>query len=359
MQYFASQKLGLENFLIWDHIGLRLPRVGRVLYSTFQRFDLEWKTRTLIYLDKPLDVTDCSPWMHGATNRGRIRSNLRRLAMRRLAAICFLLAFLSGAAAADDTKPEDIVAKHLDSIATADVRAAVKSRGIQGTLHFRELVGGMGDVVGNWGYVSEGRKSNFVMKFGNGPWHGERFAFDGEKTSFAAFTSSHRPSPFGDFVFTQDYLIKEGWLGGELSTAWALENQSQKPLKLNYAGLKKIDGRDLHCIEYSSKANSDLSIRLYFDPDTYRHMMTVYSLVWQPGIGPDARSGPNQRQIRYTIEERFSDFQTDNGITLPHHYDLRYTQEPQNGATRAYDFDMTADKIFTNISADPANFQIK
>ena len=62
-------------------------------------------------------------------------------------------------------------------------------------------------------------KSNFVMKFGSGPWHGERFAFDGAKTSFAAFTSSHRPSAFGDFILTQDYIIKEGLMGGEVPRA--------------------------------------------------------------------------------------------------------------------------------------------
>jgi hypothetical protein len=277
--------------------------------------------------------------------------------MRRLAAICLLLTSLSAAAA--DSKPEDIIAKNLDSIGTADARAAVKSRGIQGPLHFKELVGGMGDATGNWGYVSDQRKSNFVMKFGDGPWHGERFAFDGQKTSFAAFTSSHRPSPFGDFIFTQDYLIKEGWLGGELITGWALENMDLSRAKFEYLGLKNVDGQDLQAIECHARGNSDMSIKLYFDPETYRHVRTIYFLVWEPGIGRDALASPNHRQIRYTVEERFSNFQTENGITLPHHYDLRYTQEPQNGATRAYDFDMTVEKIFTNISADPANFQIK
>jgi hypothetical protein len=93
--------------------------------------------------------------------------------------------------------------------------------------------------------------------------------------------------------------------------------------------------------------------------DASKSTDAVYSLIWQPGVGRNARDGANQRQIRYTIEERFSDFQTDNGITLPRHYDLRYTPEPQNGSTRAYDWEMTADKVITNISPDPANFQIK
>ncbi|MFZ0772461.1 MAG: hypothetical protein WCA49_05440 [Candidatus Sulfotelmatobacter sp.] len=77
------------------------------------------------------------------------------------------------------------------------------------------------------------------------------------------------------------------------------------------------------------------------------------------GQRPPGLIAADQGQTRYTIEERFSDFQADNGITLPRHYDLRYTQEPQNGASRAYDWDMTADKVLTNIPLDPANFQIK
>jgi hypothetical protein len=279
--------------------------------------------------------------------------------MRCIAVVCMLLSSLFAAAAAD-TKPEDIVAKHLDSIGTPEARAAVKSRALQGSLHFKDLVGGaMGDSTGNWGYVSEQRKSNFVMKFGDGPWHGERFAFDGDKTSFAVFTSSRRPSPFGDFMLTQDYLIKEGLLGGEFSTGWALENPDHNKIKLEYLGRKQIDGHDFEAVEYFPKGNSDMKVKFYFDPETFHHVMTVYSLIWQPGVGRDARDGANQRQIRYTIEERFSDFQTDNGITLPRHYDLRYTQEPQRGSTRAYDWEMTADKVFTNISLDPANFQIK
>jgi hypothetical protein len=91
--------------------------------------------------------------------------------------------------------------------------------------------------------------------------------------------------------------------------------------------------------------------------------MTQYSLIWTPGSGHNApRTGgsrSDEGQSRYLIEERFSDFHADNGITLPRHYDLRYTQEPQRGGSRSYDWDMVADKVFTNIAVDPANFEIK
>src|SRR6185437_13418781 len=85
---------------------------------------------------------------------------------RLLAALC--VAVISLSAHAEDLKPEDIVSRHLDSIAPADVRAALKSRVVQGSLKFHILVGGGGDVSGTWGRVSEQNHSNFVMRFAAG-----------------------------------------------------------------------------------------------------------------------------------------------------------------------------------------------
>jgi hypothetical protein len=45
---------------------------------------------------------------------------------------------------AADMKSEDVVAKHLDSIGTAEVRAAAKSRVVQGTSLFKIRIGGGG-----------------------------------------------------------------------------------------------------------------------------------------------------------------------------------------------------------------------
>jgi hypothetical protein len=261
-------------------------------------------------------------------------------------------------ARAADMKPEEIVAKHLDSIGTAEVRGAVKSRAVQGKLRFKVLVGGGGEVVGSWGRVSEQRKSNFVMRFGTGEWRGEQFVFDGDKASFAAATSSHHRSAFADFVSSQDFIIKEGLLGGELSTAWALQNLDPGRVKFDSLGLKKIDGHELHGIEYHLKGHTDMTVKLFFDPETYRHVATIYSVAISPNLGRSITDSSKQQEIRYTIEERFSDFKAEDGITLPRHYDLQYTQELQNGSTRVYDWDMTADKIMNNVGLAPANFQL-
>ena len=276
-----------------------------------------------------------------------------------LAVMLTLAAFFPAAHAAD-AKAEEIVAKHLDSIGTAEARAAVTSRAAQGTLRFKILVGGSGEAVGTWGRVSDHRKSNFVMRFGTGNWRGEQFIFDGEKTFFAAATASHERSDFGKFAGGQDFIVKEGLLGGVLTTGWAVQNLDPNRAKLEYAGLKKIDGHELHCIEYFSKNGTEMTVKLYFDPATYRHVKTVYSVLTVPtGITNGIVNSAHVQNVRYTIEERFSDFQTENGITLPHHYDLQYSEELQNGSTRVYDWDMTADRINDNIGLDPKNFQIK
>ncbi len=281
--------------------------------------------------------------------------------IKRTRNFAFVLSFagLLYSAHAADTKPEDIVAKHLDSIGTAETRAAVTSRALQGRLHFK-IVDAVGEVVGTWGGVSDHRKSRFVMRFGGGDWRGEQFIFDGEKVSFASATANHQYSDFAKFVSANSFIVKEGLLGGELSTAWALQNLDPSRVRLQYLGLKKIDGHELQAIEYSSKGGTDLSVRLYFDPETYRHVKTVYSVVVMPESSRHAvTTSVGQREIRYTLEERFSDFQTTNGITLPRHYDLQYTEDLQSGGAHEYDWDMTADTITDNVSLDPKNFQTK
>jgi hypothetical protein len=275
--------------------------------------------------------------------------------LRVLAAFLFLANFCLLSHASDVT-PENLVAHHLDSIGTAEARAAVKSRVVQGKLKFTILVGGGGSVEGSWGRVSEQQKSNFVMRFSSGDWRGEQFVFNGQKTYVAAETASLRRSLFGDFVYSQDYILKEGLLGGELSTGWTLANLEATRPKLSYGGLKKIEGQDVYDLAYRSKHSSDMQIHLYFDPATYHHVKTIYTMAIVPNVGNDITASSIQREIRYTIEERFKDFKTVNGVTLPSTYSIEYTEELQNGQTRAFQWEMTVDKSAENVGLDPKNF---
>jgi len=270
---------------------------------------------------------------------------------------------------AADSSPEQLLAQHLKAVGPADARAAVKSRVVQGKLKFRIQVGGGGEVTGTWGRVSEQQQSNFVMRFAaGGDWRGEQFIYDGKKTGFGAATTSHTRSVFAQFVSSQDFIIKEGLLGGVLSTGWALENLDENHARVQVIGRKKIDGRDLVGLEYFSKSSSDMKIKLYFDPETYRHVLTSYTLEFAPNMNGNITESVYQHENRYVIEERFSDFQPVDGLTLPTHYSLQYTQEAQAkpntqesllGTTRVYNWDMAVEEIRHNLSLDPANFKVK
>jgi hypothetical protein len=99
-----------------------------------------------------------------------------------------------------------------------------------------------------------------------------------------------------------------------------------------------------------------MQIHLYFDPATYHHVKTVYRMAIVPNIGTDITASSIQREIRYTVEERFKDFKTVNGLTLPSTYSIEYTEEIQNGQTRAMRWDMNIDKSAENVGLDPKNF---
>jgi hypothetical protein len=273
-----------------------------------------------------------------------------------------LLAFVWPSSAQDSAKstPAEIITRNLDSIAPANVRAAEKSRVVRGDLQFHILVGGSGGANGAWDLVSSGRDVDLVMQFGLGDWRGEQFTFNGSKVGIALPTASHHRSVFGEFIASQDFLVKEGLLGGELSTGWVLQNLTATGGHLQNRGSKKVDGKELLAVQYVSKHSTDMQVMLYFDPETGRHVRTMYTMERRTeGPTGDIRSTPYQREIRFSMDERFSDFRTEHGMTLPAHYQLQWSAETQNGSTRLYSWDLTATQIVHDVPLDPANFVIK
>jgi len=281
---------------------------------------------------------------------------------------------------AAEMKPEEIVARHLDSIGTAEARAGAKSRIVQGTSRYKIRVGAGGELQGTSALVSEGRKSVLMIKLVNHDYRGEQFVTDGEKVSVAATTASHKWSDLGEFVRAQDQVVREGLLGGELTTAWALLNLGETKAKLSFDGQRKVDGRTAYQLTYHSKKRDDLTIHLYFDPETFQHIMTTYAITLASGLGgfspstsdqagltttpsntagADVTQSSRQKQTRYTIEELFSDFKTAEGLTLPTKYVIHFTEELQDGTTNVYQWDLTADQVSNNKPLDPRNFQVK
>lgn len=151
-------------------------------------------------------------------------------------------------------------------------------------------------------------------------------------------------------------MLREGLLGGVLSTAWPMLDLDARKAKVGYEGEKKIDNRQLLTLSYRPMKATDLLIFLYFDPETFRHVMTSYELTIRPTIVAEIANA-RQQESRYRIEERFGDFRTVDGLTLPSHYDLRFTEELQNGFTKSLEWDITTTRVLNNVSLDPRNFQ--
>jgi hypothetical protein len=219
-----------------------------------------------------------------------------------------------------------------------------------------------------------------MVKFNNNDYRGEHFIFNGDKVQVASATSQKTRSPIGDFVYVQDTVVREGLWGGALSTAWPLLNVGEKRPKLTYEGMKTVDGQSLHDLRYKPRKNTDLEIHLYFDPETLRHVRTLYTLTFQPrlaqggqtsAVGVPELGGPlsqpqssetvqaQQQQTRYRLEERFTDFKTADGLTLPTHYNIRFSRELQDGRSLQWEWDIHETSVGNNIDLDPRNFEIK
>ena len=125
-----------------------------------------------------------------------------------------------------------------------------------------------------------------------------------------------------------------------------------------------MDGRAAYQLTYHSKKKDDLTVNLFFDTENYRHLLTTYAITLASGLAAgtgvaDVTRSSSQKEIRYTIEERFSDFKTSEGLTLPAKYNIHFTEELQNGVTNVFEWDLSADEISNNQPLDPRNFQIK
>ncbi len=240
---------------------------------------------------------------------------------------------------------DEIISRHLDSIGSADARAATVSRVSQGKVVFAEIIRHSLRLEGAATLLSQQRKHKCEFQFGNPQYPGEQFVFDGNHELVALVDPTNR-SRLGNFLFLQEEVLREGLFGGVLTTAWPLLNTQNTNPALKYDGLKKINGQQLHEISYVPKKRSEsgeLSIRLYFEPETYHHVLTVYTLTVLHGS--KALSDPNQTTV--IVEERFGDFQPVDGLTLPRHWDIRYRVEPQNFAEE-YDWDVSLTQIGNN-----------
>ena len=147
---------------------------------------------------------------------------------------------------------EILVARHLEAIGTSDARAKVASRVASGKSNFLVRLGGSTNLDGSAMMVSTGPKIRFGMRFPAPDYPGEDLAFDGNRAATAMLPQGGR-SGLSRFLESQNLPLKEGLLGGALSTTWPLLRMNESQPRLEYRGLKKIDDRQLHEVNYRAR----------------------------------------------------------------------------------------------------------
>lgn len=261
-------------------------------------------------------------------------------------------------------KADQLVALHLKSIGENLVWKNRVAQGL-GTMDIR--VGGQGKLGGPAMLLAEGDKIRTSFNFGHTQYPQETLIRNGDKVDVAYISPGIR-SQLGTALWDNfPRLAQEGLYGGVLSTDWALLDLRKKRAKVRYRGLKKFEGKELHELEYRPKKGVDYRIRLYFEPETFRHVASSYRLSVPGGMGrglvdiagdgrtgggggaggaaapggggfsgpqyntrPGPADGPSN-QNRINLFETFSDFKQVDGLTLPHLYRITLNVDAQSG----------------------------
>ena|SRR6266496_73464 len=253
-------------------------------------------------------------------------------------------------------KPEELVARHLESIGSAKARAAVKTRIIAGTSQVIFRTPPPGQAVGRAVLASEGIKSLLGMSFPSPVYPREQLGFNGNNFT-AAFVTPGVRSVLGNFLMTNNLVFKQGLIGGTLSAAWPLLDLAARNPQLEYVGTRKVDDRILHELRYLPRGGSDLKITLFFDQENFQHVRTEYERVIAAQIGNRSYTNVETRETRYKMVEEFSLFKPEGGLNLPHIYTIKLSVDAQGGTFLA-DWVLKLTQFSFNEKIDPNSFSI-
>jgi hypothetical protein len=248
----------------------------------------------------------------------------------------------------------ELIARHVKSLGKPADVAQIKSRGISGKAAVQFIQGAKGGISnGQFICVSEGNKVGLKITFPNTDYPQEYFAYNGSEVTVGHISPGQR-SPLADFIFRYNGLMKEGYLGGVLVTSWPLLRANDKQPEYKYTK-EKIAKVEHHVLEHNSKnAQGTVKIKLYFDPKTYHHVQTQYSIRLSndvtarnsvqsggpprnlssimstgrlPEIGMTNTIQKYQPDSIYVMTEKFSNFATIGGLELPQDYSIEYSAE--------------------------------
>jgi hypothetical protein len=253
----------------------------------------------------------------------------------------------------NEMRIEDLVEKHLNYLANEETRSTVKNRLLTGSCTFKVLIGRTGSLTGPVNFLSEGDKVRLVIRFNDPGYRGEDVVYDGKKIRVGQISPGVR-SQLGDFFYRFEEVVEEGLVGGALSTAWPLLNLKDRKAKLEYGGLKKVDDRELHEVTYKGKHRGDAQSRLYFDPESFAHVLTISRALVSRAGSPTIST----TRDRFTLEERFDEFRTVEGWVLPSQWTMKLSINTSSGNSVS-EWIVSFDNASHNQEMNPQYFNTK
>ena len=250
---------------------------------------------------------------------------------------------------------EEVITKHLDSIGTAEARAAFKSVVAQGEVMATVRIGGSGRGKGGAVMASQGPMS--LVGFIFGPQESnEKAAFNGKKLTVGEV----RPlvyTRFGDFMRTHEVLFREGLMGGTLSTAWPFLDMNAPKAKIKYLGTKDVKDRKAYVLSYEPRNGDTLEIKMYFDAETFQHVRTEYSQEFVAPTVTDPDKAARQKGTRFKLTEEYSDFRPEANLVLPHNYKVQLTVDSEV-APLLQDWVVSLSRFLFNKALDAKQFDL-
>ena len=271
-----------------------------------------------------------------------------------------LLAGLPIMLGAAKLKISDLVASHRQAIGPFEALERRTSTAAVGKVNLKLLVGGSGQLEGSALLGSEAERQVFLFEFGTRDYKKDHFVVRGNDWE-VAFVSPGARSVLGDFIFTHEQLVTKGPFGGIFSSKWPLlgeDASGEKPKFLKYRGLKKVDGQRLHAVDYRLRGASDVSIRFFFDSETFQHVSTRYFVEIQAGLGATPEASARLRNTRITLEETFGNFKEVEGLSLPTAWTIRYSREGTRSTT-LWRWDVDFSRVELNRSVDDKYYSIR
>jgi len=242
---------------------------------------------------------------------------------------------------AQELTPEQLVAEHVKSIGAPALLEKIKSQSFIGFPEVKFIQGMQGTMTGQSALVvSQEGHIAIAMNFADKDYPGEYFAYDGNTVSVKNMKPGLR-SPIADFIFRFNKIMKQGMVGGVLSTSWPLLKIKEQGAEMK-CRKTKVEGREVYELEYRPKDFiGNMTIRMYFDPTTFRHVRTEYKVRTQDDASTNYALGnpDDPREVEmggigavrgesiYILVEKFDDFEKVGGVTLPKKYILNYNIE--------------------------------